>query len=196
MAFFNGWPVNDVLAVGAASRAQTGFGFIGRCLDKHPQGTLRAESISAPYSRQIDVLISYNFELLIDAGIFASFPLLDEKELLKKVRGGRHSLDREWEKVSSPQVKSLFEIKYFLSKRNGEFKYYEVALNNGEVLIIEDHIDIRFDIKDFRDQMPNKLRLMSSKGDSMDSAVKFSSFTSKKIIDYLYTKNKKGKPAT
>ncbi|KKR50314.1 MAG: hypothetical protein UT84_C0012G0017 [Candidatus Curtissbacteria bacterium GW2011_GWA1_40_16] len=190
MSYFKGWSVSDVLAFSAASRAKTGFSFIERCLDEYPNGTLRDESVSSPYSRQIDILISYNFELILDAGVFMSSSKSSEHEILNEVKG-LHTLDRKWQKVTVPEIKSLLGINDVVEQKNGVFKYYSVTLGSGEILSVEDLIDIRYDIRDFREKEPQYLRLTAMKDSSFDKITQTSKNIAGKIMKYIEEKYSK-----
>ena len=186
---FDGWAVNDFLAVGSAHRAQTGFGFISRCLDEYPQGTLREEAISAPYSRQIDVLVSYNFELILDAGIFASSSKNTEQELILETKTG-HNLAILWDKMPR-DMRNFLSIKSITHNKKGIFESYKIKLDNDEILIVEDLNSIRYDIKDFRGKETTHLRELSrGDGSKYEKTIEISKELSKKLLESLYSKYK------
>jgi hypothetical protein len=190
MEYFKDWSVGDFLAFSAAARAQTGFMFIERCLDEYPQGTLRSESIGIPYSRQVDILISYNFELILDAGVFMNSSKLSEAEMLSEVKG-IHSLENKWKKVVNLETKKILEIESIVQKKKDIFKYYSVTLNSGEIFHVEDHIDIRYDIRDSRGKETEFLRSNGSKGSAFDEITKLSKNIAHNIMRHIEEKYSK-----
>ena len=113
---FRGWESKDVLAVDAVSRAQTGFGFVERCLDYYPHGTLRAEATSPPYSRQINILIAYNFELILNSFMFMESQKSTENDLINEAKVG-HKLDVLWSKIKDYGTEDLFGIKDIIQEK-------------------------------------------------------------------------------
>ena len=185
ISYFKGWKVNDVLAVSAASRAQAGFQFISEILN--PGCILRQEATSAPYSRQVNILVSHNFELLLDAGAFISSAKTSEKELINEVKV-KHKLDKLWSLITDSSAKAILEIKDVKSESRNIFEYYNVELNIGKMFVIHELKNIRYDLADFRGQESNKLRPSLNEADSMDEIVDFFKNTSKKLCAHLHLK--------
>lgn len=186
---FKGWTIKDVMAVGATSRANTGFGFVSRCLDEYPHGTLRAEAVSPPYSRQINVLISYNFELILNSLIFIGSLENDESALIEEVKKG-HRLDLLWSKIKDTDAKNLFGIKNIQFKNEGVFKFYQIEFEDKKFVTIHDLNNIRYDINDFRNKETAKLRPSISDEENIVNAVETLEKLSKNVMDYIYEKYK------
>ncbi|NCN52665.1 hypothetical protein GW943_02545 [Candidatus Parcubacteria bacterium] len=177
------------MAVGAISRAQTGFGFVGRCLKEDSPGTLRAEAVSPPYSRQINILIAYNFELILNSLMFMESLSNTEIDLIEEAKVG-HRLDVLWNKIKSTSTKDLFGIKNIQLKNKAVFKFYEVEFEDKKLVTIHDLNNIRYDINDFRNKETTKLRPSVSDEENIVNAVETLEKLSKNIMDYIYKKSK------
>jgi len=184
---FNDWKVNDVLAIGAASRAKTGFGFVSRCLDEYPHGTLRAEAVSPPYSRQINILISYNFELILNSLMFMRSSKNDENDLIEEAKTG-HQLNILWNKIKDANSTDLFGIENVNLENKGIFKFYKIEFENGKFVIVHDLNNIRYDINDFRDEGATKLRPSISDEENITNSVEIFEKLSKCAIEHIYKK--------
>ena len=184
--YFDNWKLNDVLAVGAASRAQGAFFFIGDILD--PKNFLRQEATSAPNSRQVHVLISYNFELFLNAAVFLSSNKTTEKEIIGEAKIG-HKLDKLWNLVTSADIKNIIGIKNIEKKSAGISEYYEIKFNDESIIIIHDFNNIRYDISDIRGEDGNKkLRPTIKEEGSMDVTLDVLKKISTKLVDHLFSK--------
>lgn len=177
------------MAVGAVSRAQTGVGFVSRCLDEYPHGTLRAEAVSPPYSRQINILIAYNFELILNSLMFMESLSNTEHDLIEEAKAG-HRLDVLWNKIKSTSTKYFFGIKNIQLKNKGEFKFYEIEFEDKKPVTVHDLNNIRYDINDFRNKETTKLRLSVSDEKDIVTAVETLEKLCKNIMDYIYKKYK------
>ncbi|MBI2024772.1 MAG: hypothetical protein HYT03_01605 [Candidatus Harrisonbacteria bacterium] len=184
---FKDWETKDVMAVGAVSRAQTGFSFVRRCLDEYPHGTLRAEAVSPPYSRQINILIAYNFELILNSLMFIGLLNNTENDLISEVKVG-HRLDVLWNKIKSTDTRNLFGIKNIQLKNKDVFKFYEINFEDKKLVTIHNLNNIRYDINDFRDEETTKLRPSVSDEENIVNAVEISRKLSKDIMEYIYKK--------
>jgi len=182
---FEGWEVKDVLAIGAVSRAKAGFGFVSRCLDDPPHGTLRAEAVSPPYSRQINILIAYNFELILNSLLFMCSSSNTENFLIKEAKMG-HRLDLLWNKIKDTNTNELFGIKNVGIKNKDVFKFYEVEFEDGRSVIVHDLKNIRYDLNDFRGQETAKLRQSVSDEKNIVNAVKTFEKLAKSVVEHIY----------
>jgi hypothetical protein len=184
---FEGWKVKDVLAFSAVSRAQTGFCFISRCLDNPPHGTLRIEAVSPPYSRQISILIAYNFELILDSLLFMSSLSNLEDDLIEEAKT-RHRLDLLWNKIKDTNTNDLFGIKNIGLKNKNIFIFYEVEFEDGRSVIVHDLNNIRYDLNDFRGQEAVKLRPSVSDEENIVKAVVIFEKLAKSTIEHVSNK--------
>ena len=186
---FRGWKTKDVLAVGAISRAQTGFSFVSRCLDEYPHGTLRAEVVSPPYSRQINILIAYNFELILNSLMFMGSLNNTESDLIEEAKVG-HRLDVLWNKIKSTSKKDLFGIKNIQLKNKDVFKFYEIEFEDRKIVTVHDLNNIRYDINDFRNKETTKLRSSISDEENMVTTAETLEKLRKNIMNDIYKKYK------
>lgn len=186
-SLFKKWEVKDVMAVGAISRAQSGFGFISRCLDEYPHGTLRAEAVSPPYSRQINILIAYNFELILNSLMFMGSSNNTENDLIEEAKVG-HRLDVLWNKIKTTSTNNLFDINNIQLKNKDMFKFYEIEFVDGKRITLHDLNNIRYDINDFRNKEETKLRPSVSDEEDIVDAVEILGKLSKSIMEYIYKK--------
>lgn len=183
--YFKGWKVKDVLAIGAVSRAQTGFGFVSRCLDNPPHGTLRAEAVSPPYSRQINILIAYNFELILNSLLFMCSSSNIENDLIEEAKMG-HRLDLLWNKIKDTNTNDFFGIKNVGLKNKDVFKFYEVEFEEGQSVTVHDLNNIRYDLNDFRGQEAVKLRPSVSDEENIVNAVEAFEKLAKNVVEHVY----------
>ena len=183
---FDNWALNDLFAISAIGRAKGGFGFIQECLDQN--GSMREETMSPPYSRQAHLLISHNFELILDAAVFVGSTKTMEKDLINEVKVNiNHQLDKLWEKVTDANVKKILGIKSIDKKVTDIFEYYEVEFDSGKVMDIHNFLSIRYDINDFRNKGGKGLR--PTKNDhAMDETVHVCLELSTKLSEYVSSK--------
>jgi hypothetical protein len=184
--FFTKWGLADLFAIQYASRAQSGFQFLVDILN--PDYFLHQEATSAPVSRQMHLLISYNFELLLDAAVCASSSKETEAELDKEV-SVNHQLGSLWGKVTKTDVRKVLDIKRIKPPReNDTFENFEIYLNSGEVIVIPEFRNIRYDVTDFRGRENASLRSAVTEKEAMKFAIHTFADASKKMTSYLYSK--------
>lgn len=185
-SFFTNWQLADLFAVQYASRSQSGFQFLIDILN--PDYFLHQEAASAPISRQMYILISYNFELLLDAAVCACSSKGTEADLDKEV-SVNHQLGSLWGKVTKKDVQKLMQIKQIKPPRENDFfEHFEVYLNGGEVITIPEFRNVRYDVTDFRGRENTALRSTAVEGESMKFAIQTFADVSKAMTSYLYSK--------
>jgi len=185
---WKGWEVKDVLAIGASSRADTGFHFLSEILEVDYM--LRSLAVSAPCSRQMNLLISHNFEMMLDAAVWMSSSKTDENTLMSEVNVN-HSLHVLWPRVTSKEVRELVGIKSIRQvgdKGKDTFIHYKVAFHDGMETIVHDLKNIRYDINDFRGKEKRNLRRPESEGTEMDETIKRLGKVAKRLSKHLYDK--------
>lgn len=180
---FRDWKINHILAVGSATRAQTGFHFLETILDR--KYFLRQEAVSPPYSRQVNILISHNVEMLFDSAVLISSKKSTEQELINELKVN-HNLKRLWDNITDCSYRKLLGVQDVIPKSQNIFKYYDVRLDDGFNLNVHDLKNIRYDINDFRDKESENLRRLQDESINMDGAVSAFTAASKRILDILY----------
>jgi hypothetical protein len=138
------WPLSKQWATRAIHRASGGFNFILECLEYiHRGGTDPA------YSRPAYILLSYHSELLLE-----SYLLLKEehtkktKEELEALLKGKHNHDLKdlADKIGKESLVVL-GIKTVGSETKNDLKRYVMTLANGDKIIVEDSVTVRYDFK-------------------------------------------------
>jgi len=185
-SYFANWSLADFFSVQYASRAQVGFHFLADILN--PDYFLRQEAMSAPVSRQMYILISHNFELLLDAAVCTCSSKDSDADLVNEVKI-RHQLGSLWGKVTNNDVRRLMQIRQIKPPDKSDFlKDFEVHLSNGKVIAIPDFKNVRYDVTDFRGREDSRLRSTNIENESMEYAIQTFADISKDLISYLYSK--------
>lgn len=185
-SFFVNWKLADLFAVQYAHRAQSGFQFLIDILN--PNYFLHHEALSAPASRQMYILISYNFELLLDAAVCACSSKKTDSDLDKEV-SVNHQLGSLWGKITKNEVRKLMKIKTIKPPLEADFfEQFEVHLNSGEIIAIPEFRNVRYDVADFRGRENTALRSTVIEKGSMQFAIHTFADASKAITSYLYSK--------
>lgn len=167
-SFFKNWSVRDVLAFSAAMRAQTGFGFLKRILDKN--SGLYNEATSVPASRQMNILISHNFELLLDASVLTCSQKDSEQELRNELKVN-HNLEALWKLITLEEFKDMIGVNTIKFVRKNVFEYFEVKLKDQKTYTIHELKNIRYDLYDFRGKENERLRVSAKESESMIKVV-------------------------
>lgn len=185
---FSKWELRDLYAVQYASRAQSGFQFLSDIL--HPDYFLRHEATSAPVSRQMFILISYNFELLLDAAVCICSIKNSENDLKREINV-THNLSTLWGRVTNKEIRNLMQIDRIKSPKEGaSFPYFEILLRNNKIIKIPEFRNVRYDIADFRGREREVLRPAQKEEETMDNAIQTFSEAAKSITSRLYSKYK------
>jgi len=139
-------PLSKQWANRAISRASNGFYFLKRCLECiHMSGT------DPVYSRSIYTLLSINCELLLTAYLLALLkddcPQKTATELMELIKGkNNHDLRELSEKIGKKNLKKL-GIEDVKLETKKDLKRYVLTLKDGEKIIAEDLVTVRYDFK-------------------------------------------------
>lgn len=154
--YFDVWRLNDLLAIQAVERAQSGFTFLREVLKNPVLGPL---ATTIPCCRQVDILVSHNFELLLNAAVFcgADKSFATQSELIDLVRVN-HRLDVLLLKISH-ETRAIVGITAIARRTQDIFIHYDVTFIDGEKYTIHDLKNIRYDFNDFRGKEATQLRL-------------------------------------
>ncbi len=181
-SFFKNWDVKDVLAFSAASRAKSGFGFLTHILDKN--SGLYGEATSIPNCRQMDILISHNFELLLDAAVLACSKMTTEQELRNELKVN-HNLEELWKLILLEDFKRMIGVDIIKFVRKDVFDYFEVKLKNQKTYTVHELKNIRYDLYDFRGKENVRLRVSAREGKSMVELVNTFRDSSKSLMAFI-----------
>ncbi len=135
-------PGKQKLAERALVRAQTGLHFLDECLWNRHGGTDPA------FSRSWYILMTYNFELIINTLLILSSSKQTNEEIIKEIMSIKpaHDFKKLAGHVSREILDSVGINK--ISKRSvGGFIEYEVYLADGNHIILQDIVDVRYDFK-------------------------------------------------
>jgi len=97
------------------------------------------------YNRSIEILFSYNFELILKLLIILS---IGKEEYIKKLEAPRsklksHKLNELLNLVSPKKIEEV-NIKH-IEKIENNFKYYKITTRDEKIFTIQDFEDIRYD---------------------------------------------------
>ncbi|MFH1824405.1 MAG: hypothetical protein ABH873_04170 [Candidatus Firestonebacteria bacterium] len=156
----------NILVSRAISRANTGLYFLRECLSRiHKGGT------DAAFSRSIYILFSFNFELILKSRIILNRSATNKRDLLKGIK--HHNLEKLAEELPIQALKDI-DIKDIKIKKDTGFIEYKIETVNGQEIIVQDLIDVRYDfIKDnLRNQDAKESMRMNSEIDILLEMVK------------------------
>lgn len=130
------------LAQRAILRASTGLYFLEDCLRNRSGGT------DGAYSRSWYLLLSYNFELILNALICYESKKDSVDEIIDEIRKTKPS-SHDYEKLSKKISENLLKQVGITSvkKISNNFTEYIVSLENDNKIVIQDLIDVRYDFK-------------------------------------------------
>jgi hypothetical protein len=146
-------------------RAYGGLVFMRRCLEViHTKGT------DAAFSRQIYILLSYNFELILKSAIILFRKEKNKDDLIKGLN--YHDLEKLSKEISVNNLNSV-DIKT-IKKINNNFISYEIETIRGDKINIQDIIDVRYDFeKDaLRDIDPEESEKIKKEIEIMEEIIK------------------------
>lgn len=187
-SYFAKWPLRDLIAIQYAARSQAGFKFLADILD--PQFFIYHEAVSAPVSRQMYILISHNFELLLDAAVCMCSHKTTEFELEREVKVS-HNLSTLWGRVTNKEVRKLVGIiRIKPPKEKDYFQNFEVHFSNGKIVSIPEFVNVRYDVTDFRGKEKTVLRKAQKEEVSMNTAIDAFTKAANEICAVLYARNK------
>lgn len=157
-----------ILAQRAIGRASSGLYFIEEILQS------RGDSTDAAYSRSWYVLLSFNFELILNALIAFESNGATNAEVIQDIMKVRPSHD--FEKLCQNVSTDLLNKVGLVSVRkqsNGGFIEYEAVMHDGNKIYIQDLIDVRYDFKkdELRKTDPQEIPRIKKELQSLKSAV-------------------------
>lgn len=140
------WPLAKQWGTRAIHRASGGFYFLLECLEQIHRG-----ATDAAYSRSAYILLSYYCELLLEAYLLLllkdDYSRQTAEELSDLLRGKRnHDLKELSEKIGTEDLEKLGISKIDIDTKN-DLKRYVINLSDGEKIIAEDSVTVRYDFK-------------------------------------------------
>ena len=131
-----------ILAQRAISRASSGLYFIDEII------RFRGASTDGAFSRSWYVLLSFNFELILNALIALESKGKTNQEVMKDIMSVRppHDYEKLFHKISPRLLNEVGLISIKRKIKNG-FIEYEVAFKDGNKAYIQDLVDVRYDFK-------------------------------------------------
>lgn len=133
-------PTNIVFAERAIRRASSGLYYLQDILMGKTGGT------DAAFSRSRYLLLSYNFELILNSLLCLASDELTEAEIINSIKRIRppHDFEKMFLKLPTNLTNAIGL--QTIKKIEGEFTRYEVTTVRGK-LTLEDLIDVRYDFK-------------------------------------------------
>ncbi len=158
-----------VLAQRAIGRASSGLYFIDEII------RFRGNSTDLAYSRSWYVLLSFNFELILNALMAFESKGITNDEVIKDILKVKppHDFEKLFQSIS-PVLLAKVGFASVKKQSNGGFVEYEVIMNDGNKIYIQDLIDVRYDFKkdELRKSDPQEIPRIRSELQSLKSAVK------------------------
>ena len=134
--------IGKTLAQRAIGRAGSGLYFIEDILHS------RGDSTDVAYSRSGYVLLSFNFELILNALIAFESVGSTNEDVIKDILKVRppHNFEKLSQNIS-PELLKKVGIVSVKKQDNGGFVEYEVVMHDDSKIYIQDLIDVRYDFK-------------------------------------------------
>lgn len=134
--------IGKILAQRAIGRAGSGLYFIEEILQS------RGDSTDSAYSRSGYVLLSFNFELILNALIAFESKGTTNEEVVKDIMKVRpsHDFEKLFQNIS-PELLKKVGLVSVRKQSNGGFVEYEAIMHDGNKIYIQDLIDVRYDFK-------------------------------------------------
>lgn len=160
--------VGKILAQRAITRASSGLYFIDEII------RFRGDSTDGAYSRSWYVLLSFNFELVLNALISLESQGKTNIEVIRDIMSVRPSHDYEklFSKISPALVSKVGLTSVKKQNTNG-FIQYEVNFKNGNKAFIQDLVDVRYDFKkdNLRNPDPNEIPRIKNESKSIREVI-------------------------
>lgn len=156
------------LAQRAITRASTGLDFIEEML------LFVSDSTDSAYSRSWYILLSFNFELILNALIALESKGVTNEEVIKDITSVRPSHDFEkLSKVIGPELLKKIGIISVKKQSAGGFTEYMVTMHDGNKVYVQDLIDVRYDFKkdDLREPDPQEIPRIKNELKSLRSVI-------------------------
>lgn len=134
--------VGKTLAQRAILRASSGLYFIEEIIRN------RGDSTDGAYSRSWYILLSFNFELILNSLIALESKGVTNDEVIRDIMKVKPSHD--FEKLSksiSPELLKKVGLVSVHKQSKGGFIEYEVTMQDGGKVFVQDLIDVRYDFK-------------------------------------------------
>lgn len=147
-------PTDKALLVDRAlHRAITGLYFLEDYMRDKSGGT------DGAYSRSWYILLSYNFELILDSLVLFASEKNTRNELINELVSVRptHDYEKLSKKVPDQLLLSVGIQSIKKESMNG-FVQYRASLTNGRCVVVQDLVDVRYDFKkdSYRSIDPNE----------------------------------------
>jgi len=160
--------IGKKLAQRAIERADSGLYFIEDILQ------FKDGSTDMAYSRSWYILMSLNFELILNALIALESKGNTNEEVIKDITSVRPSHD--FEKLSesiSPELLNEVGLVSIKKKMKGVFIEYEVMMHDKSKVHVQDLVDVRYDFKkdDLRKSDPQEVSRIKRELKSLRSVV-------------------------
>lgn len=157
-----------ILAQRAITRASSGLYFIDEII------RFRGNSTDGAYSRSWYILLSFNFELVLNALIALESKGKTNAEVMNDIMSVRpvHDYEKLFSKISSDLSNKVGLVS--VTKQNvKKFIQYEVIFQDKNKAYIQDLIDVRYDFKEnkLRDSDPNEIPRIKSESKSLRSVI-------------------------
>jgi len=157
-----------ILAQRAITRASSGLYFIDEII------RFRGDSTDGAFSRSWYVLLSFNFELILNSLIALESKGKSNQEVMKDIMSVRpaHDYEKLFQKISTELLSEVGLISIKKQSKNG-FIQYEVFFKDGSEAYIQDLVDVRYDFKkdNLRSPDPNEIPRIKKESKSLRSVI-------------------------
>ncbi|MEK7463390.1 MAG: hypothetical protein AAB621_03455 [Patescibacteria group bacterium] len=159
----------EILAKRVIFRANSGLHFLDQCLTHiHRGGT------DAAFSRSLYILLSFNFELILKSRLLLASNQIKREDLIKEIKS--HNLEELSKKLSENELNDI-NIKSIKKREDSGFTEYLVEMDNGNNIILQDLIDIRYDF-----EKDNLRKIDPNEADRMQNEIEILFEVAKKIM--------------
>lgn len=135
-----GKTINQVLAERALARAKAGLYFLEDIMFNVNGGT------DAAYSRSRYILLAYNFELILNTLFILASSKTAKEDIINELMlaAKKHDFVNLFNKIP---INFHFGINKINKDESSGFIEYLIELSNGEKIVVQDLIDVRYDFK-------------------------------------------------
>jgi hypothetical protein len=160
--------IGKKLAQRAITRASSGLYFIEDIL------RYRGDSTDGAFSRSWYLLLSFNFELILNSLIAFESKGSTNEEVIKDITSIRpsHDFEKLFQNISPELLKKVGLVSVKKQSKGG-FIEYEVMVHDGSKIYVQDLIDVRYDFKkdDLREPDPHEIPRIKAELKSLRSVV-------------------------
>lgn len=156
--------IGQKLAERAILRASSGLYFIDDVL-RHKDG-----STDGAYSRSWYILLSFNFELILNSLIAFESKGKTNEEVSKEITSIKPSHDFErLSKSINPDLLKKVGIISVKKQSKEEFIEYKISTKDGNIIYVQDLVDVRYDFKKdaLRKPDPNEISRIKAESKSL-----------------------------